>query len=61
MKKPTFKLYEVIIIVFVSCLSMSIATGYVAQINKQVITKIDPTEDENVNNFIEVYNSIAVI
>ena len=58
MKKPTFKLYEVIIIVFVSCLSMSIATGYVAQINKQVITKIDPTEDENVNNFIDVYNSI---
>ena len=37
---------------------MSIATGYVAQINKQVITKIEPTEDENVNNFIEVYNSI---
>ncbi len=56
-EKPSFKFLEVVIIVFISTIIMGVATIYVSQFKNPTI-KINATEDENINDFIEVYNSI---
>lgn len=56
--KPTFKLWEVILIVLVACFIMSFSTGYVVYTSKKEQKCFINTKDKNLNTFLNVYNSI---
>ena len=56
-KKPTFKLWEVIVISIISSLIMSLGTGYIAyrNINKG---KQNTSNNKNLQEFVKSYNQI---
>lgn len=54
-KKPTFELWEVIVIAIVSSIIMSLGTGYIAFRNNSLA---NVTNNKNLQEFVKSYNSI---
>ncbi|MDD2208116.1 MAG: S41 family peptidase [Bacilli bacterium] len=56
--KPTFDLWEVILIALISSLIMSATTGYALFTNNKIKSCSSVTNNENLGEFISTYNSI---
>ena len=54
-KKPTYELWEVIVIAIVSSIIMSLGTGYIAFRNNSLA---NVTNNKNLQEFVKSYNSI---
>lgn len=57
--KPTFKLWEVILITLVTSIIMSLTTGYALYNNHRVNNCGSVTNNKNLNSFINSYNQIV--
>lgn len=56
--KPTFKLWEVLLIAFVASLIMGLSTGYVVYMESKERNIHIKANDKNIETFLNVYNAI---
>src|SRR5690606_23185812 len=56
--KPTFKLWEVLLIAFVASLIMGLSTGYVVYMESKERNCHIKADDKNIETFLNVYNAI---
>lgn len=57
--KPTFELWEVILIALITSIIMSATTGYALYNNRKIANCSAVTNNEHLGNFISSYNSIV--